>query len=257
METYADTESEQGIENGLLCKECTDIPKSTETTTTDATFSETASASAKVQLNTVIRQSEKWNSNRGYSSGASSFQSSGTSSHSSSSSPTNHSSSHREEKIDNDRFDVAGNGTTIVNTQNLKQSQSYTNFLSSLKEDFAAHSSGLTTKVVRLETPCDTPVETVYDGVHDGLILGEGVSGVVRLITHRATGVQYAMKCLPFNLMTTGQAGLEQLRNEIFIMCQLDLPYIVRIEEVYESLEEMYIVQVCIICMGLCVCCYF
>jgi calcium-dependent protein kinase len=43
--------------------------------------------------------------------------------------------------------------------------------------------------------------------------------------------------------MTSGPEGLEQLSNEIFIMCQLDLPYIVRIEEVYESSDEMYIVQ--------------
>jgi len=79
--------------------------------------------------------------------------------------------------------------------------------------------------------------------VHNGPILGEGVSGVVREVVHRATGVHYAMKCLPYNRMTTGDEGLEQLRNEIFIMCQLDLPYIVRIEEVYESSDEMYIVQ--------------
>ena len=83
----------------------------------------------------------------------------------------------------------------------------------------------------------------VYDGVHNGPILGEGVSGVVRLIVHRTTGIQYAMKRIPFRCITAGDEGLEQLRNEIWIMCQLDLPYIVRIEEVYESENEMYIVQ--------------
>ena len=93
------------------------------------------------------------------------------------------------------------------------------------------------------QDPFDTPIEIVYEGVHDGPILGEGISGVVREIVHRATGVHYAMKCLPYNRMTSGPEGLEQLRNEIFIMCQLDLPYIVRIEEVYASSDEMYIVQ--------------
>lgn len=39
-----------------------------------------------------------------------------------------------------------------------------------------------------------------------------------------------------------------RLRNEIFIMCQLDHPNIVRIEEVYESTNEIYIVQE--LCLG-------
>jgi calcium-dependent protein kinase len=42
--------------------------------------------------------------------------------------------------------------------------------------------------------------------------------------------------------------GLKQLRNEIFIMCQLDHPIIVRIEEVYESTNTIYIVQE--LCLG-------
>lgn len=79
--------------------------------------------------------------------------------------------------------------------------------------------------------------------MHDGPILGEGASGIVREVVHRTTGVHYAMKCLPYSTMMSGPDGLEQLRNEIFIMCQLDLPYIVRVEEVYESPDEMYIVQ--------------
>jgi len=43
-------------------------------------------------------------------------------------------------------------------------------------------------------------------------------------------------------------AGLRQLRNEIYIMCQLDHPNIVRIDEVYESTNEIYIVQE--LCVG-------
>ena len=42
--------------------------------------------------------------------------------------------------------------------------------------------------------------------------------------------------------------GLKQLRDEIFIMCQLDHPHIVRIDEVYESTNEIYIVQE--LCVG-------
>jgi len=100
---------------------------------------------------------------------------------------------------------------------------------------------------VNLQTPFDTPIEEIYNGVLDGPVLGSGVSGIVRLVTHRATGVKYAVKCLDLGLIDTTQ-GLRQLRDEIFIMCQLDHPNIVRIEEVYESTNEIYIVQE--LCLG-------
>jgi calcium-dependent protein kinase len=44
------------------------------------------------------------------------------------------------------------------------------------------------------------------------------------------------------------EEGLAQLREEIFIMCQLDHPNIVRLEEVYESHSEIYLVQE--LCLG-------
>ena len=69
-----------------------------------------------------------------------------------------------------------------------------------------------------------------------------GVSGLVRKVTHRATGIQYAVKCLDLGLLET-EESLEQLRQEIFIMCQLDHPGVVRLEEVYESTSEIYLVQ--------------
>ena len=59
--------------------------------------------------------------------------------------------------------------------------------------------------------------------------MGEGVSGIVRLVKHKATGVQYACKILDIGLIQTDD-GLRQLRDEISIMCQLDHPNIVRIE---------------------------
>lgn len=68
------------------------------------------------------------------------------------------------------------------------------------------------------------------------------MSGTVRMITHRATGINYAVKCLDLSLINTPESLL-QLRNEIFIMCQLDHPNVMRIEEVYESNHEIYMVQ--------------
>lgn len=95
--------------------------------------------------------------------------------------------------------------------------------------------------VVRMETPFGKPIEEIYNDVHSGRVLGSGVSGIVRLVTHKMTGVKYAVKCLDLGLITNAE-GLQQLRQEIYIMCQLDHPNIVRLEEVYESASEIYLV---------------
>jgi calcium-dependent protein kinase len=101
---------------------------------------------------------------------------------------------------------------------------------------------GLTSNIVHMEVPFGKPIEDVYDGIHDGPILGSGISGVVRVCIHKKTQVKYAVKCLDLGLLETDDA-LEQLREEIFIMCQLDHPNIVRLEEVYESHNEIYLVM--------------
>lgn len=101
--------------------------------------------------------------------------------------------------------------------------------------------------VVHFEVPFGKPIEEVYDGVHNGPVLGSGISGLVRLVTHKATGIKYAVKVLDLALVDDSE-GLKQLRNEIFIMAQLDHPNVVRLEEVYESQSEIYLVQE--LCLG-------
>mmetsp|Transcript_20890 Transcript_20890/g.45316 ORF Transcript_20890/g.45316 Transcript_20890/m.45316 type:complete len:791 (-) Transcript_20890:118-2490(-) len=118
--------------------------------------------------------------------------------------------------------------------------------LDTLKQEMVADGD-LTKNVVRIEPCYGQPIQDVYDGVQDGDVLGSGVSGIVRLVTHKATKVKYAVKVLELGLIDSTE-GLKQLRNEIFIMCQLDHPNIVRIEEVYESTNEIYIVQE--LCLG-------
>jgi len=95
---------------------------------------------------------------------------------------------------------------------------------------------------VHLEVPFGKPIAEVYDGVHDGHILGSGVASVVRLCEHKKTGVKYAVKCLDIGRVKNEQ-GLRQIRDEIYIMCQLDHPNIVRLEEVYESQNKIYLVM--------------
>ena len=55
------------------------------------------------------------------------------------------------------------------------------------------------------------------------------------------------MKVLNLSLVDT-EEGMQQLRQEIYIMCQLDHPNIIRLEEVYESHSEIYLVQE--LCLG-------
>ena len=46
--------------------------------------------------------------------------------------------------------------------------------------------------------------------------------------------MKYAVKCLDIGLIDSME-GLRQLRNEIFIMCQLDHPNIVQVYEISET----------------------
>jgi len=91
------------------------------------------------------------------------------------------------------------------------------------------------------------PIESVYDGVHDGPELGTGITGIVRKVTHKKTGHEYAVKKLDLGKIET-EEDLQQLRQEIAIMCQLDHPNVVRLEEVYESPTAIYLVQE--LCLG-------
>ena len=105
----------------------------------------------------------------------------------------------------------------------------------------------LMTNCIPFELPLGRPIEDVYDGVHDGEVLGSGISGIVREVTHKASGHKYAVKCLDLDLIQSAEQ-LEQLRQEIYIMCQLDHPNIIRLEEVYESHNEIFLVQE--LCLG-------
>lgn len=144
-----------------------------------------------------------------------------------------------------DSIDGSSHSTSNSNPKNLLHSSSVLG-LDKMMEERAAE-GGLTNNIVHMEVPFGKPIEEVYEGVHDGPVLGSGISGLVRLCTHKATGAQYAVKCLDLGLVET-EEGLQQLREEIAIMCQLDHPNIVRLEEVYESHSEIYLVQE--LCVG-------
>jgi len=96
--------------------------------------------------------------------------------------------------------------------------------------------------IVRMETSRDTPIESVYKIDYENE-LGRGAGGIVRKATHLVTGDFFAVKCLEKKRVNTTEEGLDRLRNEIALMCEIDHPNIVRIREVYESDDMLYIVQ--------------
>mmetsp|Transcript_23112 Transcript_23112/g.49213 ORF Transcript_23112/g.49213 Transcript_23112/m.49213 type:complete len:689 (+) Transcript_23112:185-2251(+) len=108
-------------------------------------------------------------------------------------------------------------------------------------KDELGKSGNLTKAVVHIETSLDKTVEDVYEGVHNGKILGTGAAGVVRKCTHRQTGIEFAIKCLNIGVIESDEI-IDALREEIFIMCQADHPDIIRLEEVYESDSQIYLI---------------
>jgi Protein kinase domain len=150
-----------------------------------------------------------------------------------------------------DKSDVSsvGSGTAMSGSRRNPKSIAHSSSIIGLDTmiESRREEGGIASNVVHMEVPFGKPIEEVYEGVHTGPLLGSGISGMVRLVTHKATGVKYAVKSLDLGLVDT-EEGLAQLREEIFIMCQLDHPNIVRLEEVYESHTEIYLVQE--LCLG-------
>ncbi|KAL7544902.1 hypothetical protein ACHAWF_008268 [Thalassiosira exigua] len=111
-----------------------------------------------------------------------------------------------------------------------------------VKDYLQAEGAASNRVMVHIETPFGKPIEEVYDGVHTGKVLGEGVAGEVRRITHRDTGIQRAVKRLDLGLVTSDD-DLDRLLDEIKIMCCLDHIHVVCLEEVFEGENELFLTQ--------------
>mmetsp|Transcript_10980 Transcript_10980/g.21858 ORF Transcript_10980/g.21858 Transcript_10980/m.21858 type:complete len:571 (-) Transcript_10980:69-1781(-) len=83
-------------------------------------------------------------------------------------------------------------------------------------------------------------VTDVYDVT--GSELGTGISGTVRVCTHKETKIQYALKTLQLHQIRNDDEALQQLKDEIAILKALDHPNIVRLEEVYETPDHMFLI---------------
>jgi len=78
--------------------------------------------------------------------------------------------------------------------------------------------------------------------VTDGKVLGYGITGLVRMVKHKETGAEYAVKTLSINRIETA-FGLAQLKDDLAILMEIDHPNIVKLEGVYESEDCIYLVQ--------------
>jgi hypothetical protein len=134
---------------------------------------------------------------------------------------TNH---HRNESTDSSYYsdtETSTNGTASPNSHgNKRRSRNFTHSDSKLGLNDILSGDLKNPNLVRIEVPLGKPIEEVYEGVHDGPVLGSGISGIVRLVKHRTTQVAYAVKCLDLALIDS-EEGLKQLKEEIYIMCQL------------------------------------
>lgn len=74
---------------------------------------------------------------------------------------------------------------------NDASSTSHTRRHSDMIADYLKSEGASSSRImVHIENPYGMPIEAVYDGVHDGEVLGEGITGAVRRITHKKTGIE-------------------------------------------------------------------
>lgn len=67
-------------------------------------------------------------------------------------------------------------------------------------------------------------------------VLGKGCSGPVRVCTHKMSGVKYALKQLVLKKVDAS------IYAEIKIMAELDHPHVMRIEEYFQTAENLYLI---------------
>mmetsp|Transcript_18283 Transcript_18283/g.24107 ORF Transcript_18283/g.24107 Transcript_18283/m.24107 type:complete len:683 (+) Transcript_18283:476-2524(+) len=87
-------------------------------------------------------------------------------------------------------------------------------------------------------------VHDVYDTAY-GHTLGSGISGTVRQVRHKKTSVEYAMKTLSKGRVRT-EKKMQDLRNEIRVMSEVDHPNIIRLMDVFETEHHIFlIIELC------------
>ncbi|CAM9141805.1 unnamed protein product [Pylaiella littoralis] len=81
-------------------------------------------------------------------------------------------------------------------------------------------------------------VEDLYETIST---IGRGSVGMISKVRHRQTGVEYALKTIQLDKISSSLA--KEMRNEIEILKRLDHPNIIRAIETFEANKEVYLVM--------------
>ena len=71
-------------------------------------------------------------------------------------------------------------------------------------------------------------------------VLGSGISGAVKICIHKTTKIKYALKTLSKRKLQPSK--ISKLKKEIQIMADLDHPNILRIQEYFETRDNIFLV---------------
>lgn len=129
--------------------------------------------------------------------------------------------------------------TTHTEINNEKTSKSPSAGVKKAKKEARRRrsASGMLENMVHEEFEKDISEYYIVDNTH---ILGEGISGQVRVCQHRTTGLSYALKTLLKEKLSKDE--LLKLREEVRIMASLDHPNILRINECFEDDKSIKLV---------------
>ena len=134
----------------------------------------------------------------------------------------------------NQQTSVTNNVTVLVGAPEDREAQ--------LEDDEAPSSArGLTVNVIKENL--DRDIRDIYDIEHQP-VLGSGISGQVKVCTHRITKMQYALKSLSKRAMP--KERLAKIKEEIHCMAHLDHPNILRLHEYFENENVIYLIlEIC------------
>lgn len=85
----------------------------------------------------------------------------------------------------------------------------------------------------------DKDIRDYYD-IDNLPVLGSGISGSVKICIHKATKTKYALKTL--SKKTLKPAKIVKLKSEIQFMADLDHPNILRIQEYFETRDNIFLI---------------
>jgi calcium-dependent protein kinase len=71
-------------------------------------------------------------------------------------------------------------------------------------------------------------------------VLGSGISGSVKICIHKTTKIKYALKTLSKRKLQPNK--ISKLKKEMQIMADLDHPNILRLQEYFETRENIFLV---------------